>query len=48
MKLQSKVKELTRDVRNKEEEIVDQHKAIDTLKQDKKKGEKTISEVTVF
>ena len=44
-KLQSKVKELSRDVRNKEEEIEDQRRTIDSLKQEKRKGEKSINEV---
>ncbi|BFZ11843.1 hypothetical protein BsWGS_14882 [Bradybaena similaris] len=45
MKQQSKVKELTREVRNKEEEISDQQKSCDSLKQDKRKLERTISEL---
>ncbi|XP_035826923.1 serine/threonine-protein kinase MRCK alpha isoform X4 [Aplysia californica] len=45
MKLQSKVKELTREVRNKEEEIEDQRRMIDSLKSEKRKGEKTINEL---
>ena len=45
MKLQSKVKELSREVRNKEEEIEDQRRLIDSLKQEKRKGEKAVNEV---
>ena len=45
MKLQSKVKELSREVRNKEEEIEDQRRMIDNLKQEKRKGEKAVNEV---
>ncbi|KAK3713298.1 hypothetical protein RRG08_043878 [Elysia crispata] len=45
MKLQSKVKELSREVRNKEEEIEDQRRLIDSLKQEKRKGEKAVNEL---
>ncbi|GFO48655.1 serine/threonine-protein kinase mrck alpha [Plakobranchus ocellatus] len=45
MKMQSKVKELSREVRNKEEEIEDQRRIIDNLKQEKRKGEKAINEL---
>jgi len=45
LKLQSKVKELNREVRNKDEEVEDQRRAIDGLKQDKRKGDKSINEL---
>ncbi|CAG5119390.1 unnamed protein product, partial [Candidula unifasciata] len=45
MKQQSKVRELTRELRNKEEEISDQQKTCETFKQDKRKLERTISEL---
>ena len=48
LKLQSKVKELNREVRNKDEEVEDQRRAIDGLKQDKRKGDKSINEVSKF
>uniref|UniRef100_A0A0B6YKW5 Myosin tail domain-containing protein n=2 Tax=Arion vulgaris TaxID=1028688 RepID=A0A0B6YKW5_9EUPU len=41
----SKVKDLTRELRNKDEEIEDQRKIIDSLKQDKRRGEKAINEL---
>ncbi|CAL1542564.1 unnamed protein product [Lymnaea stagnalis] len=45
LKVQSKVKELTREVRNKEEEIEDQRRLVENLKQEKRKGEKTVNEL---
>ncbi|KAI8784639.1 serine/threonine-protein kinase MRCK alpha [Biomphalaria glabrata] len=45
LKAQSKSKELSREVRNKEEEIEDQRRLVETLKQEKRKGEKTINEL---
>lgn len=43
--MQSKVKELTRESRNKDEEVEDMKRKLDTMKADKRKTEKTTSEV---
>ena len=43
--MQSKVKELTREARNKEEELEDFRHKVDSLKTDKKKAEKNMTEV---
>ena len=45
LKMQSKVKELTREARNKEEELEDFRHKVDSLKTDKKKAEKNMTEV---
>lgn len=42
---QSKVKELTREFRNKEEENEDQRRIIEQSRQEKRKAEKSINEV---
>ncbi|KAK7103526.1 hypothetical protein V1264_018406 [Littorina saxatilis] len=45
LKMQSKVKELTRESRNKDEEVEDMKRKLDTMKADKRKTEKTTSEL---
>lgn len=39
------MKELTREIRNKDEEVEDYKHKLDTLKAEKRKGEKVLSEV---
>ena len=45
LKSQSKVKELTREVRNTTEELDEYKRKLDTLKNERRRGEKTITEV---
>lgn len=45
LKVQSKVKELTREIRNKDEELEDYKHKTETLKAEKRKGDKALSEV---
>ena len=45
LKSQSKVKELTRELRNKTEESDEYKRKMETLKNERRRGEKTISEV---
>ena len=47
LKTQSKVKELTRELRNKTEESDEYKRKMETLKNDRRRGEKTITEVTI-
>jgi len=45
LKLQSKVKELTREIRNKDEELEDNKHKVETLKGEKRKWDKAHMEV---
>lgn len=45
LKSQSKIKELTRELRNKAEESDEYKRKVDTLKNERRRGEKTITEV---
>lgn len=48
LKSQSKVKELTRENRNKDDEIEDSRRKLDSLKAEKRKADKTVTEASVF
>ena len=45
LKSQSKVKELTRELRNKTEESDEYKRKMESLKNERRRGEKTITEV---
>lgn len=48
LKTQSKVKELTRECRHKDDELEDMRRKMEALKQEKRKGDKILNDVSTF